>query len=151
LNSSVAEIYALIKGQKSASAAPPGNSNWIDVRDLAKAHVECLTNERAGGERLIIGFGESFGTILSPITALKVGPPYVGPYTWQDFLDAIHTDPTFSSLPKGTPGSGKNVMHPILMDTTKAQTILGLKYRGLGESAKDTVRSLLEREKSSGW
>jgi len=88
---------------------------------------------------------------LSPITALRADPPYSGPFTWQDFLDAIHTDPAFSSLPKGTPGSGKDATHPILLDTTKAQKVLGLKFRGLGETAKDTVRSLLDRENTLGW
>jgi hypothetical protein len=74
-----------------------------------------------------------------------------GPFTWQDFLDAIHPDPTFSDIPKGNPGSGKSTTHPVLLDTTKVRTVLGLKFRMISETAKDSVRSLLEREKVLGW
>lgn len=128
LNTSIADIYAIIRGQKAVSAAPVGN--WVDVRDLAKAHVDCLTIPKAGGERFLVASG---------------------PFTWQDFVDAIHPDPTFSTVPKGTPGSGKSATHPVLLDTTKAKTILGLKFREINETAKDSVRSLLEREKALGW
>lgn len=30
---------------------------WIDVRDLAEAHVLALEKEKAGGERFVIGAG----------------------------------------------------------------------------------------------
>ena len=56
-----------------------------------------------------------------------------------------------SALPKGTPGAGKGVTHPVLLDTTKARTILGLTFKEIGETAKDTARSLMEREKALGW
>jgi hypothetical protein len=39
----------------------------------------------------------------------------------------------------------------VLLDTTMARTILGLTFKELDETAKDTARSLLEREKALGW
>lgn len=32
-------------------------SSWVDVRDLAEAHVKVLEKEEAGGERIIISSG----------------------------------------------------------------------------------------------
>ena len=89
-------------------------------------------------------------------TDLRVPPrPRLGPFTFQDVLDAIHaaptSDPALSALPKGTPGAGKDVTHPVLLDTTQARTVLGLEFKGLNEVAKDTSRSLLEREKALSW
>lgn len=39
-------------------------SSWVDVRDLARAHVLSLTTEAAGGNRIIVA---------------------VGPFKWQDW------------------------------------------------------------------
>lgn len=35
-------------------------SSWIDVRDLAEAHVLALENQEAGGERIIISGGKFY-------------------------------------------------------------------------------------------
>ncbi|KAF8580286.1 D-lactaldehyde dehydrogenase [Ramaria rubella] len=131
INTSLVDVYALIKGRIAPTTVPLGN--WTDVRDLATAHVKALVVEQAGGERFIISSG---------------------PYTWQDFLDSIHSgarDRGLLDIPTGTPGAGKNVTHPILLDTTQVRTILKLEFRGMEEMAKDTARSLLEREKSQEW
>ncbi|KIJ56201.1 hypothetical protein M422DRAFT_219369 [Sphaerobolus stellatus SS14] len=126
LNTSLVNLHALIKGEKEPSGEPGGN--WVDVRDLAEAHVKALTVEEAGGNRFIIGAG-SFAT--------------------QDLLDAIHAkgDPALASVPKGQPGSGKDAVHPILMDASKSKNVLGLKYKTLEECATDTAKNLLGK----GW
>ena len=35
-----------------------GGHTWVDVRDLAEAHVRALEKEEAGGERIITSGGE---------------------------------------------------------------------------------------------
>lgn len=37
---------------------PEGGSAWVDVRDVAEAHVRALEREGAGGERIIVSGGE---------------------------------------------------------------------------------------------
>lgn len=53
-----------------------------------------------------------------------------------------------AELPKGEPGTtGKDVVHPILYDTSKLEKVLGVKVRGIEESVRDTVRDYEGR----GW
>jgi nucleoside-diphosphate-sugar epimerase len=56
LNTSVASWYEHVVVRK---APPPvgETSNWIDVRDLAEAHVRVLEKQEAGGERFIVSAG----------------------------------------------------------------------------------------------
>jgi len=99
---------------------------WIDVRDLADAHVLSLENEAAGGERIIVS---------------------AGLWKWQDFIDAanaISPPPklTTGGLPKGNPGAGTghpSTVHLLYYDTAKAARILGLKYRTIAETTRDTL------------
>lgn len=108
---------------------------WVDVRDLADATLLAIGGrDGAGGERIIVSAGE---------------------FIWQDFLDALHsTSPSpfppsrTAELPKGEPGTtGKDVVHPILYDTSKLEKVLGVKVRGIEESVRDTVRDYEGR----GW
>ena len=116
------------------------------------AHVQAITTEKAGGERFLVTSGEFF-RLFPRFVFIRVS--FSGPFTFQGVLDEIHTesasDPLLLSIPKGTAGAGKNVTHPVLIDTTKARTVLGMKFMEISETAKDTARSLLEREKSCGW
>ncbi|GJJ10901.1 hypothetical protein Clacol_005129 [Clathrus columnatus] len=95
LNTSLVDFYNTITGKMEASPAHIGN--WVDVRDVAEAHVKVLTTEEAGGERFII-------------CACEVLRHHLAPFSWQDVLDAVHSGPSeeiFSTVPRGVPGSGK--------------------------------------------
>ncbi|QRW06157.1 3-beta hydroxysteroid dehydrogenase/isomerase family protein [Ceratobasidium sp. AG-Ba] len=94
--------------------------NFGDVRDVALAHVRALEVPEAGGQRFI--------------TALE-------PHTWQDALDVLPP-----SYPRGEPGAGKSVTH-IVFDSSKAERVLGIKFRSFEETVKDTERDLRRR----GW
>lgn len=91
LNTSVAAWYAFLNGTKSGDDAGPAG-NEVDVRDLAKAHVQAIAVEEAGGNRFAITNQA---------------------YSWQDALDIANENKEikekFSKLPKGTPGAGKEV------------------------------------------
>lgn len=68
LNQSAGEFYAAVveptsSGKSNEQLATEGDS-WIDVRDLAAAHVRALERAVAGGERIIVAAGS---------------------YKWQDF------------------------------------------------------------------
>ncbi|KAJ7761665.1 D-lactaldehyde dehydrogenase, partial [Mycena metata] len=101
---------------------------WIDVRDVARAHLLCLLTEAAGGERLIISAGS---------------------FVWQDWFDAVaaatNSSPKYN---KGSPGTGKDVVHSVQLDTSKAARILGMtEYRSMAETARDITADWEAR----GW
>ncbi|KAE9387892.1 D-lactaldehyde dehydrogenase [Gymnopus androsaceus JB14] len=121
-------------GGKSLDALANVGAGWVDVRDIALAHVLALTKEEAGGERLLISKGE---------------------FTFQDFIDAANSlsssDLPLDKLPKGNPGAGKACKHKILYDARKAERILGLgaevKYRTMEQTSKDSLEDFARR----GW
>ncbi|KAJ7064076.1 D-lactaldehyde dehydrogenase [Mycena amicta] len=105
--------------------AAAGGGCWVDVRDLAAAHVQALKKEEAGGERIII---------------------CAGAFAWQDWLDAVPPS-TGSKYQKGTPGAGKTHVHLLRYETAKGIKLLGIEYRSMEETARDT----LEDYEKKGW
>ncbi|KAJ7466026.1 D-lactaldehyde dehydrogenase [Mycena latifolia] len=97
---------------------------WVDVRDLARAHVLALVKAAAGGERIIISAGS---------------------FVWQDCLDAAPDSPQDQ---KGVPGGEKGAVRRIRFDASKSARVLGMTaYRGLEEMVRDTVADWEAR----GW
>ncbi|KZT23515.1 D-lactaldehyde dehydrogenase [Neolentinus lepideus HHB14362 ss-1] len=132
INASMAEFYnTILKGVKDTSQLASLGDCWIDVRDLALAHVLAIEKEQAGGNRFIVS---------------------QGPYKWQDFVDAAHKAGVYpeSAIPKGGLSSGyaASVTHLIDYDTSKAARVLGMdKYISKEECTKDC----LEDFKKRGW
>ncbi|KAK0448418.1 D-lactaldehyde dehydrogenase [Desarmillaria tabescens] len=95
---------------------------WVDVRDLAEAHIRILFTEAAGGERIIVS---------------------AGPYVWQDWLDAANSlspSPIPSHhLPMGVPGAGVGASYLMSYRTEKQATILGINFRTKAETARDVL------------
>ncbi|KZT38287.1 NAD(P)-binding protein [Sistotremastrum suecicum HHB10207 ss-3] len=125
LNTSTLELYKTVKGERSDEELVKPVSNFVDVRDVGAAHYLAIATPDAAGRRFITS---------------------AEPYTWQDFLDALSAS-GLPNIPKGVPGGGKGVKHPILYDSSSAKTVLGLTFHGIVETAKDTVVSVRER----GW
>ncbi|KAK0205610.1 D-lactaldehyde dehydrogenase [Desarmillaria ectypa] len=96
---------------------------WVDVRDLAEAHVRALEIEAAGGERIIVSAGS---------------------YVWQDFINAAQSVSTSRTLPKPVPGDAK---YAIIFDASKGKRLLGLKFRAIEE----TTRDILSDFDKLGW
>ncbi|KAF9813504.1 hypothetical protein IEO21_05541 [Rhodonia placenta] len=102
-----------------------GGPDYIDVRDLALAHVLAIQKEGAGGERLIISSG---------------------PWKWQDFTIAGRK--IGAVIPAGnTSYDPAKATHLIMYDASKAPKVLGIKYRSIDE----TTRDILEDYKARGW
>ncbi|KAF7336883.1 D-lactaldehyde dehydrogenase [Mycena venus] len=95
--------------------AAAGGGSWVDVRDLALAHVRALEKEAAGGERIIIS---------------------AGCFAWQDWLDAA---PLSSKYQKGTPGAGKDAVHLLRYQNDKSIRILGMEYRSMADTAAAAI------------
>ncbi|KAF7296278.1 hypothetical protein HMN09_01097100 [Mycena chlorophos] len=121
LNTSMAMMYTAFHN---TDAGGGSSGNWIDVRDLADAHTRALTTAAAGGERIIVASGA---------------------YVWQNFLDATPEEKK-AKYSAGVPGSGKDVQHSVLLDTSKSVRLLGMKYRGFEETTRDAIQDWEEKE-----
>lgn len=60
LNTSVNNFYQFLVGTKSAEDAQTGFGSFVDVRDVAKIHVESLLNEKAGNQRFLVATSASY-------------------------------------------------------------------------------------------
>jgi nucleoside-diphosphate-sugar epimerase len=104
---------------------PTGNYLWVDVRDIAEAHVLAMEKQEAAGKRFFI----TNGNFCNAEVANIIG---------EEFPEYRENLPTGDGVkpgdwpPEGVPG----------WDNTQSVQILGLKYRGLRESVVDTVKSL---------
>ncbi|KAK0188281.1 D-lactaldehyde dehydrogenase [Armillaria mellea] len=103
---------------------------WVDVRDLAEAHMRALFVDAAGGERIIVS---------------------AGPYVWQDWVDVANSlspSPIPSHrLPVGVPGAGAGASYLMSYITDKQAKILGVKFR----TKADTARDVLTDFERLGW
>lgn len=126
LNTSSADIYRLIDG--STKEVPP-TAFWAftDVRDLAVAHRLAYELPTAGGERYFITSGN---------------------FSYQQVVDIIlklHPE-LYDLIPKLNPGptTFEGVYH---VSNEKAKLELGLTFRSLEESIRETVEGLIALQK----
>lgn len=123
LNTSVAMLYKIIHTKEeelSKDLLLTPNANFVDVRDVALAHVRALEVPEAGGQRFITAGGA---------------------YSWQDVIDILPPP-----HPRGTPGAGKSLTHS-KFSAEKARKVLGIDFKKLDETVKDTEEGLRKR----GW
>lgn len=120
LNMTSAQLYNNFVDPK---PLPSGfSSNIVDVRDVAAAHVLALQRPEAGGERFITSRG---------------------PFDFADLRDAAIKAGFKGIAPGKTEGY---VPEPplITVDGSKAERVLGLKYRTKEETAVDSIKSYYE-------
>ncbi|KZV66777.1 D-lactaldehyde dehydrogenase [Peniophora sp. CONT] len=87
---------------------------WIDIRDIALAHVLAAQKAEAGGERIIVSAGD---------------------FVWQDLHDVAHAiDPT---LPVGDSAAEKVYIRRY--NNEKMKRVLGLEPRSLEETMRDSL------------
>lgn len=126
LNTSSAEIWGFIKGGRTevGDAAFPA---FTDVRDVAEAHLLAYEKENAAGQRYFVTSGN---------------------YSNQQVCDIIrkHFPELRDRVPEGEPGKPLGEMYTT--NTSKAQRELGLQFNSLENTIVDTVKNLLELEKS---
>jgi len=102
---------------------------WVDVRDLAEAHIRSLEREEAGGERIIISAGE---------------------FVWNDWIEVAKSlspspVPSPSQLARGYPGF--KPVYTVHYDATKSVELLGMIYK----SKEEVTMDLLTDFNSRGW
>ncbi|KAI9799610.1 MAG: methylglyoxal reductase (NADPH-dependent) gre2 [Piccolia ochrophora] len=124
LNTSNQRVRNLLQGLGKEEIPDTGTYLWVDVRDLALAHVKAIEIPAAANKRFFITAGH---------------------FTNRQIADAIRDAyPQYASqLPtKDTPGGDFPSEGVYKYDNSRVQEVLGVKFRSLAESIKDTVKSL---------
>lgn len=112
----------MIQGNAKDQLPPTGTFIWVDVRDVALAHVRAMEVPGAGGQRFFVTAGH---------------------YSNKDIADIIRE--AYPELASKLPADATSDMPPDIfqVDNSKTTELLGLKYRPLKQSVADTVKSLL--------
>lgn len=117
---------------KSACPETGANSLWVDVRDVADAHIAAAAKPEAVGKRFLL--------IAGRFTHKKV-VEIIG----EKFPEVRENLPTGEALEKGGDGS---VIGDYSFDNSQARDVLGIQFKELKESVVDTVKSLKGLEKN---
>lgn len=132
LNESNARVYnGYINTVKTAGLPHNALNVYIDVRDLATAHLKAIEISEAGGERIIASTRE--------IPAQRIC----------DILRAKFPGELGERTPVGNPGTNDIAEGSYLVDNGKVVDLLGLKFRSDEECFVELARQLLDIEKAS--
>jgi len=125
LNTSSADIYRFIDGS-TKEVPDTAFYAWVDVRDVAEAHLKAYALPKAGGERYFITGGR---------------------YTYQEVCDIIRKE--FPELKEKVPEGKTGYRGPdsYAVSNEKARKELGIKFFSLERCVKDMVEEFLVIEK----
>ncbi|KAK5081954.1 methylglyoxal reductase (NADPH-dependent) gre2 [Lithohypha guttulata] len=121
LNTSNENVRDMIQGKFKDGLPPTRVALWVDVRDIALAHVRAMERPDAGGKRFFVTAG--FFTNSEVADIIK-----------KNFPDLV------SKLPDNYDAQSKEF--PYKIDNSRSNEVLGLQYRSLEESITDLVKSL---------
>ncbi|PPQ89360.1 hypothetical protein CVT25_003200 [Psilocybe cyanescens] len=151
LNTSLKMWYNhVVAGNPSSKDALSDSESWVDVRDIALAHVLALEKSEAAGERIVIT--EGIYTLVIYFPCPGVDHLFAGGYIWQEWLAAAN-----SLTPSPIPSHNLPVGYPEILDgepvskirynKSKEERILGIKFHTKVETTKDTLEDFATR----GW
>ncbi|KAJ3534904.1 hypothetical protein NMY22_g6721 [Coprinellus aureogranulatus] len=103
--------------------------SYVDVRDFAKAHINALIRDEAGGERIVVA---------------------AGALTWQQAINTANAlYPNLNKTLKAPPTKGVEglLLEPLTFryNAEKSQRVLGLGYKNFEETVKDMLIEFSER------
>ncbi|GAP83645.2 putative NAD dependent epimerase dehydratase [Rosellinia necatrix] len=128
INTSNGNMVALIVGRWKAEIPPTGVHLWVDVRDVAKAHVAAMERPAAGGSRFFVTTGYFANKEIVPIVR----------NAFPQLADKLPEDGV-----QGGDYPGGSVENVYGYDNSKATTVLGIDWIPLEKSVTDTIGSLL--------
>lgn len=124
LNTSNQRILDFIQGKYRDGQVPPtGTLMFVDVRDLAAAHVKAVEVEGAGGQRFFATGGHYSNKTL--VDAIRDTNPKLSPRLPTDMIDEL-------------------IDKPYTFNDSKIKKVLGMQFRPLRDCVGATVASLLE-------
>ncbi|KAE8146042.1 NAD(P)-binding protein [Aspergillus avenaceus] len=120
VNTSNSRISNLVRGNNKDKLPPTGTFIWVDVHDVALAHVKAIEVAEAGGQRFFL---------------------VAGLYSNKQVVDVIRE--AYPQLEDRLPPKDSADDTPADVygyDNTKSREVLGIQYRSLKESVTDTVK-----------
>ncbi|KAF8331072.1 D-lactaldehyde dehydrogenase [Cantharellus anzutake] len=102
--------------------SPALSTSFVDVRDVGEAHFLALSHPEAGGQRFIASAREFY---------------------WQEITNVLQGENI--NVPSFNEREDTSISQSLTIDSSKAQRVLGLKFRSLEEAAIDAYKSLKER------
>ncbi|CAE6478862.1 unnamed protein product [Rhizoctonia solani] len=126
LNSTSAMIYGVLEGKTFMAIS---GYVWVDVRDVALAHVLAIESAAAENQRYLIVGG-------------KYSSQQVIDYLWEKYPERAKKN----NVTKGTPGQLWPEGGVFDVDTMKSQRDLGLKYRSFDDCLHETFSKMIELE-----
>jgi nucleoside-diphosphate-sugar epimerase len=125
INTSNQRIRDLMTGASKEKLGPSGNHLWVDVRDIALAHVLAVEKPEAAGKRFFITNGNFCNREIRDIIEEE----------FPEYKDRL---PTGDAVKPGDyPAAGVHGW-----DNTQSKEVLGLEYRPFKQCIIDTVKSL---------
>lgn len=126
INTSNERTRNILQGKTKQDLGRTGTYIWVDVRDVAEAHVAAFEKPEAGGKRFFL-VGGTFTNQTIADTVVKNFPEYK------------------DNVPeKREPNDGYPEGGYYSFDNTRSKEVLGIKYRSFEESIVDLVKSLKE-------
>lgn len=129
LNTSNKLVWDVVSAGADAAVPPTKGPVWVDVRDVAAAHVTALTDAAMGGQRLLLARGV---------------------YCTQEIADVARRVAAKHAhrIPLGQPGRREAEAH-FAVDSSREEALLRLKWRGLDETLADLLPQLYRIEKAA--
>lgn len=122
INTSNARIRDMMQGKMKDKLAPTGTFIWVDVRDLAIAHIKAIELPEAAGKRFFV----TAGYMSNKHIANCIGKNF------PELRSQLPPDDTEGDMPEDV----------YKYDNSRSREVLGLEFRSLEECVKDTVKSL---------
>ena len=124
LNTSNQRIAAIMTGKAKEEIPPTGTFIWVDVRDLALAHVKAAELPEAANKRFFVTAGYFSNEEIADIVR----------DSYPELKDKVPA--------KGTKGGEYPPEGVFKYDNSRTKELLGIEFRSLKESIIDTVKSL---------
>lgn len=124
LNTSNNRIRDIIQGKSKEKLPPTVVYLWVDVRDVALAHVRAIEVPQAGGQRFLVAAGHFSNKKIAEI------------------IRESHPELASKLPPKDIPDDTPTDVYSY--DNKKAREVLGLKFRSLKDCVDDAVKSMLD-------
>jgi dihydroflavonol-4-reductase len=118
----------------------PIHIGYVDVRDVALAHIKALENPNSHGERIILSNTELWHKDVSKI--LKEGG-YKAPW----LTVSVPVAKFLANVVPALKGAKRFLGKDMVKNSTKAEDILGISYIDIKKSILDDAKSLTEFEK----
>ena len=122
INTSNARIRDMIQGKMKEKLAPTGTFIWVDVRDLALAHVKAIELLEAAGKRFFVTAGYMSNKDIAK--CIRKNFPHLRPQ--------LPSEDSENDMPANL----------FKYDNSRSIDVLGLTYRSLDDCVTSTVKSL---------